>query len=109
MTESRRKPPYWRRTIPAAQFDIAKLRPKSSPTGQRFETPRDADEESVRSTALLATRRHGRSYGVYLQECRDGAYHCEKTYCPRCARTFRRYVTGELLRLHAESNTTPSI
>jgi len=109
MTKSRRKPPYWRRAIPTAQFDMTKLRPKSLPPGQRFETPRDADKESVRSAALLATHRQGRSYGVYLQECLAGDYQCDQTYCPRCARTFRRYVTGELLRLHATSNTTPSI
>jgi hypothetical protein len=103
MTESRRKPPYWRRTILTAQFDIAKLRPKSLPRGKRFETGRDAHEESVRSTALLATHRRGRRYGVYLQECRDGDYQCDRTYCPRCARTFRRYITGEILRLHSVS------
>ena len=109
MTESRRKPPYWKRTIPATQFDIAKLRPKTLPRGRRFETRRDADEESVRSAALLATHRQGRPYGVYLQECLAGDYQCDRTYCPRCARTFRRYITGELLRLHAVSKIKPSM
>ena len=109
MAKSRRKLPYWRRNIPAAQFDIAKLRPKSLPRGKRFETPRDAHEESVRSAALLATNRQGRSYSVFLQDCREGHYHCEKTYCPDCSRTFRRYITGELLRLHAGSKTKPSV
>src|SRR5712672_1934884 len=109
MTESRRKPPYWRRTIPTAQFDIATLRPKALPRGERFETRRDAHEESVRSAALLPTHRQGKSYGAYLQECRHGDYHCEKTYCPGCARTFRRYITGELLRLNAESKAKPSV
>lgn len=109
MPESRRKPPYWRRTIPTARFDIAKLRPKSLPRGRRFETLCDADEESVRSVALLAAHRQGRSYGVYLQECLAGHYHCDRTYCPRCARTFRRYLTGELLRLHVESRAKPSV
>jgi hypothetical protein len=109
MTESRRKLPYWRRTIPTAQFDIAKLRPKSFPRGQRFETRRDAHEESARSVALLATRRQGRPYGVYLQECLARDYQCDQTYCPRCARNFRRYITGELLRLHAESEIRPSV
>jgi hypothetical protein len=109
MAKSRRKPPYWRRTIPTAQFDVAKLRPKSFPRGQRFETRRDAHEESVRSVALLERHPRSKSYGVYLQECLDGDYHCEKTYCPGCARTFRRYITGELLRLHAESKIKPSV
>jgi hypothetical protein len=109
MTKSRRKLPYWRRTIPAAQFDIAKHRPKSLSRGQRFETRRDAHQESVRSEALLATQRRSRPYGVYLEECRQGDYHCDKTYCPGCARKFRRYITGELLRLHAESKAKPSL
>lgn len=102
MAKSRRKPPYWRRINPAAQFDITILRHKSLPRGKRFETRRDANEESGRSAALLATRGQGKSYGVILQECRDGNYHCEKTYCPLCAREFRRYFAGELLRLTAK-------
>jgi hypothetical protein len=102
MTKSRRKPPYWRRSTPTAQFDIAKLRPKSLPRGQRFETASDVNEESVRSQALLEQHRQGRLHGVYLQECQEGHYHCNRTYCPRCARTYRRYLIGELLRLHSE-------
>jgi hypothetical protein len=105
MTQSRRKLPYWRRAIPAAPFDIAKLRPKTLPRGERFETRRDSRKESLRSEVLLATRPRGKAYGVSLQECREGHYHCERTYCPGCARTFRRYITGETLRLHSESNT----
>jgi hypothetical protein len=109
MTNSRRKLPYWRRVIPSAQFDIAKLRPTVLPLGKRFETRGDARKESVRSVALLATQRRGRSYGVYLHECREGYYHCEKTYCPRCARTFRRFIIGELLRLYAATEVKPSV
>jgi hypothetical protein len=102
MTELRRKLPYWRRAAPSAPFDITKLRPKILPRGQRFETQRDARNESLRSEALVATRPQGKAYGVYLQECRDRHYQCDKTYCPRCARTFRRYFTGQLLRLNSE-------
>jgi hypothetical protein len=105
MTNLRRKLPYWRRTIPIATFDIAKLRLKTLARGERFETRSDSRRESLRSTELLATQRRGRPYGVYLKECREGDYHCERTYCPGCARTFRRYITGELLRLHSESKT----
>lgn len=109
MVKPRRKPPYWRRGTPAAQFDIAKLRPKTLPLGKRFETLGDARKESRRSLAQLAMQRRGRLYGVYLQECLDRHYHCEKTYCPICARTFRRYITGELLRLHAKSKIAPTV
>src|SRR5258708_26745968 len=109
MTKPRRKPPCWRRTTPSAQFDIAKLRPKALPRGKRFETLRDANEESIRSATLLAPHRRGKSYGVNLQECRDCDYQCGRTYCPRCARAFRRYFAGELLRLHSEAKKKASV
>jgi hypothetical protein len=105
MTQSRRKLPYWRRNIPFALFDMAKLRPKELPRGERFETPSDARNESLRSEQLLARHRQGNVYRDVLRDCREGHYHCEKTYCPGCARTFRRYITGETLRLHSESRT----
>jgi hypothetical protein len=53
MASPRRKHPFWRRNDPAAKFDIAKLRPKSLPRGDRFETLNDARRESVRSEELL--------------------------------------------------------
>jgi hypothetical protein len=109
MSKSRHKPPYWRRANPTKQFDIAKLRPKSLPRGERFETPEDCYEESVRSGGVLATQRQGRLYSVFLTECRKRYYHCEKTYCPRCARTFRRFAIGELLRLHAATKVRTSV
>jgi hypothetical protein len=93
---------FQRRTTPTAPFDIVTLRPGSLPRGKRFETLRDASEASRRSQELVETHRQGRAYGVYLQECRDGHYQCERAYCARCARTFRRYLTGELLKLHSE-------
>ena len=86
--------------MPTAQFDIAILRPRTLPRGKRFETSHDADEESRRSQALVERHHRGKVYGVYLEECREGHYSCERTYCPRCARTFRQHFTGELLRLH---------
>jgi hypothetical protein len=79
-----------------------KLRPKTLPRGERFETRRDAGLEAVRSEQLLATGRQSTPFGLYLEECRDGHYKCERTYCPQCARTFRRYFIGELLKLHSE-------
>jgi hypothetical protein len=100
MATPRRKDPFWRRNDPAARFDIAELRPKKLPRGKRFETLNDARRESVRSEESLdAYRNNGLS--VYLKECREGDYHCEKSYCPQCARTFRRWLIGELLRLNS--------
>src|ERR1700689_3279051 len=103
MKQARRKPVYWKRQHPPASFDIAKLRPQTLPRGERFETLHDACEESARSQAILAGNRWSRTYfGSYLRDCCEGHYDCGKTYCPVCARTFRRYFTGELLRLNAE-------
>jgi hypothetical protein len=102
MTTSRSKLPYWRRIIPAAQFDIAALRPRTLPRGTRFETPSDVYDESRRSQALVESRHRGTTHAAYLEECREGHYRCEQTYCPRCARAFRRHFVGELLRLHSE-------
>jgi hypothetical protein len=102
MAKSRRKLPYWRRTIPTASIDIAKLRPKTLPRGERFETRNDSRKEGRRSEALLGKRPRGKAHSVYIQECREGDYRCERTYCPTCARAFRRYITGEMLRLQSE-------
>jgi hypothetical protein len=102
MVASCRKSPYWRRANPDASYDIAKLRPATLTSGKRFETPSDAQKESLRSEAMLMAYRPGNSYSTYLQECRNGYYDCERTYCPQCARTFRRHITGELLRLNSE-------
>jgi hypothetical protein len=101
MPNRRRLLPYWRRTIPCAKFDISKLRPPKLPRGDRFETQSDARAESVRSEAALACNQPSSNHGTNLRECRVGDYHCEKAYCPICARTFRRYLTAELLRLHS--------
>jgi hypothetical protein len=96
----RRKPPFWRRDKPHRQHDIVTLRPKTLPKRERFETKEDAALESERSEALL------RSYSGYsrrladtLRDCREGDLTCDQPYCPLCARQFRRFFTGELLRL----------
>jgi hypothetical protein len=34
-----------------------------------------------------------------LQECRAGDYDCNRPFCPICARVFRRWFIGELLRI----------
>jgi hypothetical protein len=105
MVASRRKPPFWRRAEPASAHDIAKLKPQALGAGKRFETLSDTRKESHRRETVLASYRPGNGYVTYLRECRDGDYHCERTYCPICARTFRRYATGELLRLNEETGS----
>lgn len=100
MPKKRRKPPFWARGRLARQYDIALLRPKDRPKGKRFETVQDARAESERSKQLLRSFSGGnRVIGEFLQECRDGDYECNKPFCPICARKFRRWFIGELLRV----------
>jgi hypothetical protein len=109
MAASRRKLPFWRRGTLRAKLDITKLRPKHLARGKRFETLDDVREESVRSEELLDAYRPDNAQSIYLRECREGYYHCDRTYCPRCARKFRRRLTGELLRLNSQFKNPVSI
>ncbi|MCP3441981.1 hypothetical protein [Bradyrhizobium sp. CCGUVB14] len=99
MPNFRRAQPFWRRREPTAGHDVAELLPASLNKDERFETLEDAQGESARSEAVLAAYRPRNQYSVYLRECREGYYACEQTYCPVCARTFRRYFIGESLRI----------
>jgi hypothetical protein len=100
MTAKQQKPPFWRRGKPNLKYDIAVLRPANMPKGQRFETLADAREESERSEKLLLSFSRGSSViGEYLRDCRAGDYPCNETFCPICARQFRRWFIGELLRV----------
>src|SRR5438876_1129920 len=100
MGQERKKPLFWRRNKPNPKYDIAVLRPANMPKGQRFETLADARKESERSERLLLSFARGNKViGEYLQECRDGYYECNKPFCPICARQFRRWFIGELLRI----------
>jgi hypothetical protein len=100
MLKKRRKPPFWRRGNPDRQYDIALLRPKDGSKGKRFETVQDAREESARSEQLLRSFSGGnKELAEFLQECRAGDYQCNRPFCPICARVFRRWFIGELLRV----------
>jgi len=99
MNATRKAKPFWRRTKPPKSRDISLLRPSSLDKGIRFETAADAIAESLRSERLLACTNRSSLPEQYLSECRAGYYHCEKTYCPICARDFRRWFIGELLRI----------
>jgi hypothetical protein len=100
MAKNRRKLPFWRRVPPKPQYEISLLRPAGEPKGQRFETPADARKESDRSEKLLQSFSGGsKLITEYLQECRAGYYECNKPFCPICARQFRRWFIGELLRI----------
>jgi hypothetical protein len=100
MAAKQQKPPFWRRNKPRPKYDIVLLRPKIKPKGERFETPQDARAESERSEKLLLSFPGGsRVIGEYLQECRAGYYECNRPFCPICARQFRLWFVGEMLRV----------
>ena len=101
---SKPKPRFWLRYEPEIEFDIARLRPPSLPRGKRFETLQDAKDESLRSEAVLRRAGAG-SAAEYLNDCRLGAYDCEKSFCPVCARNFRRWYTGQMLKETVDRRT----
>jgi hypothetical protein len=100
MAKDRQKPPFWRRGKPNAKYDIALLRPADRARGKRFETLADAQEESERSEQLLRSFTGGnKELADFLAECRAGDYECNRPFCPICARVFRRWFIGEVLRI----------
>ena len=100
---NRTRSPFWRRANPSPEHDITLLRPASLPRGKRFETIGDARLESWRSEQLLGPGPEAET----LAECSCGDCRCQSPSCPICARLFRRWFIGELLRL-AEAAQTPS-
>jgi hypothetical protein len=100
MSRQRYRPPFWRRRIPSPQHDMTKLRPPELGKGNRFETTDEARIESERSELVLEQAQGaGRQLAKSLQDCRKNHHRCDQTYCPLCARVFRRWFIGELLRI----------
>jgi hypothetical protein len=100
MLHKRYRAPFWRRRKPSCQHDITKLRPHDLRRGSRFETMEDVEIESERSELVLGQgRRVGRALSLSLRRCREQHHRCDETFCPLCARVFRRWFIGELLRL----------
>ncbi len=83
------------------RFDIARLRPDHLPRGQRFETEpdararRDADRERFEGIAGLA------EVADLLWSCSADSP-CAEVCCAVCGRRFRRWFTGQALRLQAD-------
>ncbi len=96
--------PYWMDPEIPKEFDIACLRPANMPKGERFETEDDVYERVV---SLIAPNLHGRlpSIAFKIEKCADPncIMHCLKPICPICARLYRRFFTGECLRIYTEN------
>ena len=106
--KNRRKAPFYRRRKPKPEHDIRLLRPPSLPLGERFETLQDARKYSLDSEHkldLLAPQQDQLSN--YLNECRTLAQRCDQPYCSLCARQFRIWFIGELLRIIGNIGSAP--
>jgi hypothetical protein len=100
MPDKLKSPTFWRRSTPKPLYDIVLLRPADLPKGERFETAKDARKESIRSASVLAACEYDlNSLAKELKDCRTGDNRCDNAFCPICARDFRRWLTGELLRV----------
>jgi hypothetical protein len=97
----RRRSPFYLRRKPKPQHDIRLLRPSTLPLGERFETLTDVREYSVASELRLglSARQEDHWLADCLNECRKSRQRCGLPSCPICARLFRIWFIGELLRI----------
>jgi hypothetical protein len=103
--KDRRRLPFYRRREPLPQYDIRKLRPPSLPRGERFETVEDVRHYSFQSEEKLE-QLSSHHLAEFLYECRVHDRRCDQPYCPICAREFRIWFIGELLRIIDQLGTT---
>jgi hypothetical protein len=97
----RRRIPFYLRREPKPEYDIRLLRPALLSLGRRFETFKDAQQYSLASEQKLdsSERREDWLLADCLHECRTSSQRCGQPYCPICARRFRIWFIGELLRI----------
>ena len=96
---NRRRTPFYRRHKPKPEYDIRLLRSPSLPLGVRFETLADARKYSLDSEHRLdLSARQQEQLSDRLNECRTSNQRCGLPSCPICARRFRIWFIGELLR-----------
>jgi hypothetical protein len=102
--KNRRKARFYLRQQPKPQHDIRLLRPLTLPLGERFETLEDVHKYSIASEQQLdiSTRREDQRLADQLHECRTSHQRCGLPSCPICARLFRIWFIGELLRIVEE-------
>jgi hypothetical protein len=98
---NRRRTPFYLRDEPKPKHDIGMLRPRSLPLGQRFETLHDVHNYSQDSEKKLALSdcREDLRLADDLSACRTSDRNCGLPSCPICARLFRIWFIGELLRI----------
>jgi hypothetical protein len=105
--KNRRKAPFYRRRKPKSEHDIRLLRPPSLPLGERFETLEDVRRYSLDSEYKLDLSTHQQDLSNHLNECRTLDQLCDQPYCSLCARIFRVWFIGELLRIIDNIGSAP--
>jgi hypothetical protein len=93
--------PFYVRKKPKPEHDIRLIRPPTLPLGERFETLEDVREYTIASELKLdlSARRQDHCLADRLNECRKSRQRCGLPCCPICARLFRIWFIGELLRI----------
>lgn len=97
--------PFWLTMEPDSRYDLAILRPASLRRGQRFETVADADEYTARHVGRLRELKQpwSRRVARVISRCEEvPGEQCGQTLCSQCGRGFRRWLSGEVLRVNDE-------
>ena len=105
--KNRRKTAFYLRRKPKPEYDIQLLRSPSLPLGKRFETLEDACNYSEYSEHKLDSTCQSDELADRLNECRTSDQRCGQAYCPICARPFRVWFIGELLRIADDIGPAP--
>jgi len=100
--------PFWAARLIMPCFDITVLRPPTLPKGRRFETEKDVDAASRRLIDRLARALDPKlgEIAASLTDCRPARARCGAPLCPRCARIYRIWLTGQLLTAVAHPRFT---
>jgi hypothetical protein len=102
--------PYWYNARIRRNHDIARLRPPSLPKGRRFETEQDATAYSnVIRAALGSGSGRQKTLASTLLECQQGYNVCACPLCPLCARQYRRWLTGQHIRIASTAALKPKV
>ncbi|MES0129339.1 hypothetical protein [Mesorhizobium sp. M0029] len=92
--------PFWLTAPISPQYDVVVLRPFADAKRSHFETVNDVSRYSKDlESRLLRKPKPCRTESEILSDCRHGYYDCEKPFCPKCARVFRRWLASRTLRL----------
>ena len=100
----RRSPAFWAKH-PEPRHDLVRSMPETLPLGQRFETVADAERYREKNLGALIKIGGFQDVVDLIDACTPVAP-CRQILCPVCARSYRRWLAGELLRITAGLRAT---